>query len=44
VRASTGVTIDIAAGGQVTVTHTNLNGSLILAANTGAETNTLAAK
>lgn len=44
VRASTGVTIDIAAGGQVTVTHTNLGGSLILAANTGAETMSLVPK
>lgn len=39
---STGVTVTIAAGGQVTATHANLNGSYILAANTGAPTDTLA--
>jgi len=43
VRASTGSTIAIAATtGQVTVTHANLTGSLILDGATGAETNTLA--
>lgn len=40
-RASTGVTITVAAGGQVTTNHVSLNGSYILAANTGAVTDTL---
>jgi type IV pilus assembly protein PilA len=45
VRSSTGVTIDIAANtGDVTVTHTNLGGSLLLNGTTGSETNTLVAK
>ena len=42
VMTSTGVTVDIAAGGQVTATHANLTGSYILAANTGAPTDSLA--
>jgi len=42
VRASTGVTIVIAAiTGDVTVTHANLNGNLILNGATGGETSTL---
>jgi len=42
VRASTGVTIVVAATtGDVTVTHANLSGSLVLAGNTGSETSTL---
>jgi prepilin-type N-terminal cleavage/methylation domain-containing protein len=40
-RASTGVTITVAAGGQVTTNHVSLGGSYILAANTGAVTDTL---
>jgi type IV pilus assembly protein PilA len=43
VRASTGVTIVIAAiTGDVTVTHANLAGNLVLNGATGAETSTLA--
>jgi len=38
VRASGGVTITIASGGQVTTTHATLGGSYILAANTGVVT------
>jgi len=39
VRASTGVTIDIAAGtGDITVKHTNLTGTLVLDGTTGGET------
>ena len=42
VRASTGVTIAIAATtGDVTVTHANLSGSLVLAGATGSETTNL---
>ncbi len=45
VRASTGVTIVIAAtSGDVTVSHANLGGNLILNGSTGSETNTLVAK
>ena len=40
-RASGGVTITVAAGGQVTTQHATLGGSYILAANTGAVTDTL---
>ncbi len=40
-RASTGVTIDIAEGGMVTASHANLTGSYIIAADTGAVTDTL---
>lgn len=40
-RTSAGVAIDIAEGGSVTVTHTNLTGSYIMAADTGAVTDTL---
>lgn len=44
VRASTGVTIVVAATtGDVTVTHSNLSGSLLLAGATGSETTSLAA-
>jgi type II secretory pathway pseudopilin PulG len=42
VRPMEGVTIVIAAGGQVTATHINLQGAYIMAANTGAATDTLA--
>ncbi len=42
VRASQGVTIAIALGGQVTTQHATLTGSYILAANTGVITDTLA--
>ncbi len=34
-RASGGVTIAIASGGQVTTTHASLNGNYVLVANTG---------
>jgi len=40
-RASGGVTITIASGGQVTTQHATLNGSYVLAANTGAVTDGL---
>ena len=40
-RTSTGVTVTIAAGGQVTGAHANLSGSYILAANTGSATDSL---
>ena len=40
-RTSAAVTIAIASGGQVTATNSNLNGSYVIAANTGAATNTL---
>ena len=40
-RASGGVTITIAAGGQVVTSHATLNGTYTLAANTGAVTDGL---
>jgi type IV pilus assembly protein PilA len=40
-RTSTGVTIVVAAGGQVTATHNNLSGSFILAQDTASPTDTL---
>jgi type IV pilus assembly protein PilA len=41
VRSSTGVTLTIVSGGQVTATHGQLSGSYILAQNTGSPTDTL---
>lgn len=40
-RTSTGVSVAVAAGGQVTGTHANLSGSYILTANTGSSTDSL---
>jgi type IV pilus assembly protein PilA len=40
-RTSVGVTMDIAEGGMVTASHVNLTGSYIIAADTGAVTDTL---
>jgi type IV pilus assembly protein PilA len=40
--SGTGVTITVAAGGAVTTTHSSLNGSYLMAANTGTVTDTLA--
>ncbi len=42
VRVSSGVNIVIASGGQVTGNHASLTGSYVLAANTGAATDSLA--
>jgi type IV pilus assembly protein PilA len=41
-RASTGVTIVVASGGQVTTNHNRLNGTYVLAQDTGAVTDGLA--